>query len=312
MRLHHYIPATAFALLPFLSTLPAHAQTDGKLVTDPSDPAYVGMRFESADTPFDQLCAKAEAEGKLLFMDCYTQWCVPCKNMAKNVFPTKVMGDYMNSRYLSVKMDMEAGQGIELCDRYDVNAFPTYLLLDGKGQVKGRFSANMAPEHFIAALEKCLSPQGVMALVSRYEAGERSEAFVREYMQQLAANYMSGTRAKVVREMIKGKSVDDLLADSVLYADFCSVTEDPHDPLFLQMYARSADFVQRYGEKHAPTVQKIWSSYAYRSLTFSGHTCTAFDESFLNDYVAFMRQHHVPNIDSIVSAVKEYADKIEK
>ena len=36
-----------------------------------------GVNFEHIT--FDEALAKAKAENKLIFMDCYTTWCGPCK-----------------------------------------------------------------------------------------------------------------------------------------------------------------------------------------------------------------------------------------
>ena len=38
-----------------------------------------GVNFEHIT--FDEALAKAKAENKLVFMDCYTSWCGPCKYM---------------------------------------------------------------------------------------------------------------------------------------------------------------------------------------------------------------------------------------
>nr|MBA3971052.1 hypothetical protein [Bacteroidota bacterium] len=35
---------------------------------------------------FSELLAKAKKENKMIYIDCYTVWCGPCKWMAKNVF----------------------------------------------------------------------------------------------------------------------------------------------------------------------------------------------------------------------------------
>ena len=64
----------------------------------------------------------AKAEGKLLFVDFYTEWCGPCKMMANNVFPQKDVGDYMNAKFVCLKIDAEKGEGVELAERR--NDFP--------------------------------------------------------------------------------------------------------------------------------------------------------------------------------------------
>ena len=70
--------------------------------------AQEGVNFRSLS--FDEALAQAKTEGKLVFVDCYTEWCGPCKNMTNNVFPRKAAGDYFNPRFVSVKYDMEIGR----------------------------------------------------------------------------------------------------------------------------------------------------------------------------------------------------------
>ena len=58
-----------------------------------------GMVFEPEGTTLEQASAKAKAEKKLIFLDCFTTWCGPCKKMAREVFPTEVAGAYMNPKF---------------------------------------------------------------------------------------------------------------------------------------------------------------------------------------------------------------------
>jgi thiol:disulfide interchange protein len=93
-----------------------------------------GIIFE--ETTFDEALAKARAENKLLFMDCYAEWCGPCKVMSRNVFTRKKVGDFFNANLISLKVDMEKGEGIELAKRYGIKAYPTMLLIRPDGTLQ--------------------------------------------------------------------------------------------------------------------------------------------------------------------------------
>ena len=56
--------------------------------------AQEGVCFR--DLSYHQALEVAKAEKKLLFVDCYTSWCGPCQQMAKEVFSQKEAGDYFN------------------------------------------------------------------------------------------------------------------------------------------------------------------------------------------------------------------------
>ena len=43
---------------------------------------------------FQEVKAEAKKQNKIIFIDCYTSWCGPCKWMAKNVFTDKKVGDF--------------------------------------------------------------------------------------------------------------------------------------------------------------------------------------------------------------------------
>lgn len=85
--------------------------------------------------PFDELLARAKAEKKVLFIDCFTSWCGPCRAMASNVFTLPQVGEYFNTYFVNAKIDMEKGEGKDLAKRYEVHAFPTLIFLDSEGNV---------------------------------------------------------------------------------------------------------------------------------------------------------------------------------
>ena len=97
------------------------------------------MAFEPEGTLFKDAVAKAKQMNKLVFLDCYTSWCGPCKMMSNTVFPQEKVGAYMNPRFVNIKIDMEKGEGVELAKRLQISAYPTFIIFNGDGNEIGRF-----------------------------------------------------------------------------------------------------------------------------------------------------------------------------
>jgi thiol:disulfide interchange protein len=85
---------------------------------------------------FKQALAKAKKEKKMIMMDCYTTWCGPCKLLKTQVFTDKVLGDYMNQKYVCVAMDYENGEGPAVAEKYPVEAYPSLYFIDGNGKAQ--------------------------------------------------------------------------------------------------------------------------------------------------------------------------------
>ncbi len=77
---------------------------------------------------------RAEEFDKLVFVDFYTTWCMPCRMMDEDVFPNKEIGDFMNENFINYKVNAEKGNGVNLKTLYNVNVYPTLIFLDSKGR----------------------------------------------------------------------------------------------------------------------------------------------------------------------------------
>lgn len=128
------------------------------------------VNFESGD--FSSALAKAKVEKKKVFIDCYTSWCGPCKMLATKVFPDPKVGDFMNNEFINIKFDMEKGEGIDLCKKFKVNAFPTLLILDSNGSEINRLvGASEDIESFISSIKNASKVEtSLTELKKRYEA----------------------------------------------------------------------------------------------------------------------------------------------
>jgi thioredoxin-related protein len=135
-----------------------------------------GISFQHSWT---DAMAQAAKEKKLVFMDAYTTWCGPCKLLDRNVFSTKEVGDYFNANFVSLKMDMEKGEGIQLAQKYGVRAYPTLLFLDAMGNVVHRTAGYRDVEQFLELGKTALNPATRLgALEARYKQGARDPEFL--------------------------------------------------------------------------------------------------------------------------------------
>lgn len=83
-------------------------------------------------SPVLDLAAK---EGKLVFIDVYTSWCLPCKMMDEDVFTNQTTADIINDNFISYKVDAEKGNGPDLNLIYGVTQYPTLLFVDSRGRI---------------------------------------------------------------------------------------------------------------------------------------------------------------------------------
>lgn len=172
--------------------------------------------------------AKTNKKGpKLVFLDCFTTWCGPCKYMTNNVFPTKEAGSYFNKNFVNIKIDMEKGEGVDIAKKYGVAAYPTFLILDENGNEIGRVvgGGEIAPfiEKVEAAKDIKNSPQYVK---QAYEADKTKDNAV-AYLKALESSYMNAEMGKFFAENLSVLNPKDILSQSMWKYFSRNLSSDP-------------------------------------------------------------------------------------
>lgn len=174
-----------------------------------------GVVFE--ELTYNEALAKAKKENKLVFLDGYTQWCGPCKGMARAIFPQKKMGDFFTPRFVTVKFDMEAGEGIELAKKFNIKVYPTFLIIRPDGTVQHRIKGGTPKaDDFIAWVEMGLNEETALYPLSQvYASGKMTKKQMVNYHWAL---YYGGFKEK--DEAIKKELADKLTNKEWLQEDF--------------------------------------------------------------------------------------------
>lgn len=100
---------------------------------------------------------EASKSGKLIFIDAYTDWCGPCKQMAATTFMDAEVGEMFNKNFINVKFEMEKdADGPSIAKRYRVSAYPTLLIIDAEGNLIKSVIGKKSKNELLALAESVL------------------------------------------------------------------------------------------------------------------------------------------------------------
>lgn len=205
--------------------------------------AQGGIKFNEGQ--WNDLLAKAKAQNALIFVDAYTTWCGPCKMMASQVFTQKEVGDFYNSKFVNAKIDMEKGEGIELAQRYNVQAYPTFLFVDGDGNIAHRAVGYKPADEFIELGKVALdSEKRLGGLITRYDGGNRDPQFLYD-LAMARYNAMDGGHMAVAEEYLATQSDWNTPQNMEL---IYYIVDNPDSKLFDYMVNNRAAFEEQFGE----------------------------------------------------------------
>jgi thiol-disulfide isomerase/thioredoxin len=204
-----------------------------------------GMEF--AHGTVAEVLQLAKSTNKLVFVDCFTDWCGPCKWMAANTFTNGDVGKFFNENFVNFKLDMEKGEGVAFAKKYSVNAYPTLLFLDGDGNLAHANIGALPPDQFLKVAQTALDPDKRLGgLITEYNNGNRSIEFLTNYILRMGDGGLPVNEAlEIWAEKIKPEAMLTQKDYFMVFADHFRRIDTDHFKYFL---ANRAQFEKAYGK----------------------------------------------------------------
>ena len=247
--------------------------TDKKVGYSPIDEVWVRMtdlsEFNSGirflhNISFETALEIARKESKLIFMDCYTTWCGPCKYLTTNIFPLKQVGNFYNEKFISVAFDMESPEGRIIAKKYNVMVYPTLLFLNANGELEhmgvGAGDATLILELGKKALD---TEKNLKAMKSRIQKGDKSIEAITNY---LISYYGAPDKQQLINECYKGLKPAQRMSTEwwYLFKDFDNKLNTPQFKYFSD---NKTAYEKKIGKKEVDAkFEKLFYTYRRDSV----------------------------------------------
>lgn len=286
----------------------------------PASPDGEGISF-SENEKWESVLQRAEQEDKLIFMDCYTSWCGPCKLMSKEVFTLKTVGDFFNARFVNVKYDMEKGEGKRLKERYAayVSAYPTLLLIDREGKVVQQLVGYQDSVQLLQGMKDGMEGRSVFAYRQEYAKGKRDLNFLKAYTQALENALCEEEACQVAVRYMDSLSLEQLREEEV-WQFIRPYLRDPYIPQFeyvlyhLDYYWRDLkEDRYRLERQMAETIRSAVELIVRKNTDEEGHVLPLVDEpEKLEKLRRYLRRESFPGTGLMLAKMRIHELKLQQ
>jgi thiol:disulfide interchange protein len=102
----------------------------------------------------------AEKENKLVFIEFYADWCLPCQLLDEEVFNKKEVIRYFEKKFINYKVNIEKSNGPNIKLLFNTSKLPTLLFLNTEGRELKRVEKTIFQEELLNVAKSVISIHG--------------------------------------------------------------------------------------------------------------------------------------------------------
>ena len=254
---------------------------------------------------------KAKKENKKVFIDIYATWCRPCKDLSANVFTDRLLGSFMNEHFVSLKLDGEKGDGLQLMEDFDLDAYPTMLFLSPKKEVLKKIVGGVSVETLKKGGNDVVFPEktAIYQLEKKYKAGNRDRLFLISYILELQEEDRS-TEAIVDEFLKKDPNLNlSIKGDFLVFSLGISDMKNKHMIDFLD---QAKKYSELHGDMAESKMKMILTDLVDRAVEEKNSKLIKMEAGIMyKSYRDIFGEHSFEEAKLIEILVNMYNDKVE-
>ena len=219
-----------------------------------------GIQWQSGS--FESILHRAKVQKKLIYVDVYTTWCTPCKQMDSEVFSNANVGKIFNENFINYKIDGEKSEGKDLVDYFELDAYPTSIFMDGEWNIIQKLEGFRPVERLLESAEKMKERSKISGsddeLELIYLAGKRDAPFLLEYI-----------KVRQLQNMDNGAILDEYLAKVSPQQLNTEITLKLIIENESQLRGRAFDYLM--SRKNEPVIERKIKGLISQNLTKAGN-----------------------------------------
>jgi thiol-disulfide isomerase/thioredoxin len=255
------------------------------------------IQFENGT--WQQIKDKATAEKKLIFIDCYTTWCGPCKWMETTTFTNDTVADYFNQHFVCTKFDMEKGEGLTLRTQYNIHRYPNLLFIDAQGKLMHRAASAYDVTSLMALAKDAETPDKTYSsMLSKYSSGNRNVDFIMNYLRVTRSAGLNTD--DIVTDYFATQKENDL-SNRNNWKVIENYVTNTNAPAFKYLVTHKALYAQKYT---SDSVERKIEDVFYEARWSVVYDTTDKTNKKYTDLLAQVKSSGIKNTDKLLTKIK--------
>ncbi|SDL66244.1 Thioredoxin-like [Pedobacter sp. ok626] len=251
---------------------------------------------------WEQALQKAKTEKKLIFLDGYTTWCVPCAELSKTVFPRKDMGDFFNAHFISIQMDMEKGIGVNLSKSFEISAYPTLVIANSSGFKISDIVGLRNPNEYLKWAEDALAVKPTVSDDELLAQGKIDEVFINQYFLDLVKEGKTFKARLKLNELYNAHGA--VLLQKKYFYELLPLAEID-SPMLMYVVKNRRALYKLYGKSDVDAkIRALYVNSKYLTNFLRMPASKGIDEQPFRAYIQKMRDQQLPDVDFLAAEVE--------